>query len=330
MSKLFPGRSLASLTHADGEAFRDALRKRGLRPTTIHKRLAHAKAMLEDAVRLSLIPTNPFRHVKQRQGDPSERRKYVPVADAQQVIDHCPNVWWKLMAALARFGGLRTPSESFSLTWGDVDWERNRLCVTSPKTEDAGKPHRIIPLLALLKPHLDAAFDAAAEGDVFIFPEKYRKRAKGKRGWGGANLRTTMGKIIRKAKVTPWPRVFHSLRASCESGLAQSFPLAVVAKWLGNTPSVALRHYVDPTDAAFEQATHWTPRDAENDARATQNPTRSAADGRRHEATPITESLEIVTSRRSLSRTDVQCPEVQRECMGIEPTGSLIQTPQRF
>jgi hypothetical protein len=28
---------------------------------------------------------------------------------------------------------------------------------------------------------------------------------------------------------------------------------------LGNTPSVALRHYVDPTEAAFDLAADWTP-----------------------------------------------------------------------
>src|SRR3954469_19277869 len=64
---------------------------------------------------------------------------------------------------------------------------------------------------------------------------------------------------IRRAGVEPWPRVWHSMRASCESDLAQSFPLAVVTKWLGNTPSVALRHYVDPTEAAYTQAASWVP-----------------------------------------------------------------------
>ncbi len=259
LTTMFAPRPLATLTHADGEAFRDRLKGRGLRPTTVHKRLTHAKGMLEDAVRLGHLTANPFRHVRQRPGDPSERRAYVPVSDTVVVIDHCPNVWWRLLVALARFGGLRTPSEPFSLTWGDVDWERNRLSVASPKTEHAGKAHRVIPLFPLLRPHLEAAFDAAEEGTTYIFPEEYRRRGMGKRGWNGANLRTTFGKVIRRAKVEPWPRLWHSLRASCESDLAQSFPLAVVAKWLGNTPSMALRHYVDPTDAAFVAAANWTP-----------------------------------------------------------------------
>ena len=128
-----------------------------------------------------------------------------------------------------------------------------------------------------------------------------------------------MTKIVRKAKVDPWPRVFHSLRASCESDLAQSFPLAVVAKWLGNTPSVALRHYVDPTDAAFEQATGWQPRDAKNDAGATQKTTQARAATRQQEVPGVTEPLGIAGSRRLLATLEQSCPDVQRECMGIEP-----------
>jgi hypothetical protein len=74
----------------------------------------------------------------------------------------------------------------------------------------------------------------------------------------------TIGEALQKklAKVglESWPRLRHNLRASCESDLAQAFPLAVVTKWLGNTPSIALRHYVDPTDAAYQAALQWRPK----------------------------------------------------------------------
>src|SRR5262249_23961966 len=155
---------------------------------------------------------------------------YVPVPDAERVIEHCPNVWWRLPVALARFGGLRIPSEALSLTWGDVDWERNRMSIPGPKTENAGKPHSVIPLFPLLRPPLEAAFEQEAEGSVHVFPENMRQRPSGPMGWGGANLRTTFGKIVRRAGVEPWPRLWQSLRASCESDLAQSFPLATVTK----------------------------------------------------------------------------------------------------
>lgn len=259
LSSLFGAKPLVTLTHADGEAYRAAIKTRGLRLTTINKRLIHARQMLEDAVRFGHLAANPWKHVRQRQGDPSERRAYVAIADSQRVIEHCPNVWWKLLVALARFAGLRTPSESFSLTWNDVDWERGRISVPSPKTEASGKTHRVIPLFPLLRPYLEAAFEQAEEGATFVMPEEYRKRAHGPGGWANANLRTTLEKVIRRAGVEPWPRLWHSLRASCESDLAQTFPLSTVTKWLGNMPSVALRHYIDPTDTAFERAATWVP-----------------------------------------------------------------------
>src|SRR6516165_5542826 len=55
----FGPRPLAGLGHADGEAFRTAMQGRELRATTIHKRLGHARQMLEDAVRLGHVAANP-------------------------------------------------------------------------------------------------------------------------------------------------------------------------------------------------------------------------------------------------------------------------------
>lgn len=63
----------------------------------------------------------------------------------------------------------------------------------------------MIPLFPLLRPHLEAAFEHAKEGDTFMRPLEYRKRAHGPNGWVNANLRTTLGKVIRRADVDPWP-----------------------------------------------------------------------------------------------------------------------------
>src|SRR5262245_27984723 len=93
----FGDKPLLSLTHADGEAYRSAMQARGLRAATVHRRLGHGRQMWEDAVRLGHLSANPWRHVRVRAGDPSERRAYVSVADVGRVIDHCPNVWWRLL-----------------------------------------------------------------------------------------------------------------------------------------------------------------------------------------------------------------------------------------
>jgi integrase len=171
------------------------------------------------------------------------------------VLDACPDHNWKCIVVLARYGGLRCPSEVLSLRWQDIDWAGNRIIVTSPKTEHhAGKASRTIPLFPELRPYLEKAFELAQVGAVYVVDEKYRKAANGPAGWMNANLRTRFGKIIECAGLTSWPRLFHNLRAGRETELVEKYPVQVVTDWLGNTPKVAMRHYLMTTDAHFEDA----------------------------------------------------------------------------
>jgi len=251
---LFGDMGIEAIAPEHGQRLIDHLRARGIGSATLHKRLQRTRQALGDAVKSGLLDKNPLQHVRVSAGNPSERRAYIPTADALRCIEAAPNVHWRLLIALARFAGLRTPSEPFSLKWEHVDWERNRLTVESPKGRAGGKPYRTIPIFSALRPYLAEAWELAPEGAVHVFPESWRQRAQGPNGWINANMRTTFRKIVLRAGLTPWPRLWHNLRASCESDLAARFPLALVTKWFGNTPSVALRHYVDPTDSAYEQA----------------------------------------------------------------------------
>lgn len=70
------------------------------------------------------------------------------------------------------------------------------------------------------------------------------------------------------------------MRARCETDLARQFPLAVAAKWLGNTQAVAMRHYVDVTDADFERASAGVDPSTE---KAAKNPAQSAHETRGNE-----------------------------------------------
>jgi hypothetical protein len=68
------------------------------------------------------------------------------------------------------------------------------------------------------------------------------------------NLRTGLLRILRRAGVKAWPRLYQNLRASRETELAESFPIHVVAEWLGNSPKTALAHYTQVTEEHFQQA----------------------------------------------------------------------------
>ena len=66
----------------------------------------------------------------------------------------------------ARYG-LRCPSEHLSLKWGDVDWEQNRITISSPKTtHHASGESRVIPLFPELRPHLRGDTDLDHDVDT--------------------------------------------------------------------------------------------------------------------------------------------------------------------
>jgi integrase len=165
------------------------------------------------------------------------------------VLNACPNAQWRLLFALSRYGGLRCPSEHLALTWADIDWERNRMTVRSPKKEHhEGKESRVVPIFPELLPHLEAAYDEAEEGVTHVITIGNIRRDR------YANPRSTMQKIVKRAGLKVWPKLFHNLRASRETELAAEFPMHVVCEWIGNSPKVAHEHYLRVTDADYEKA----------------------------------------------------------------------------
>jgi hypothetical protein len=141
---------------------------------------------------------------------------------------------------------MRCPSEHLALRWGDVDWEHNRMTVRSPKTEHyEGKGSRLVPIFPELLPYLRDAFELAEPGTEFVIA-----RCRD----GNVNLRTQFERIIRRAGLQPWPKLFHNLRATRETELAESFPLHVVCAWIGNSQATAAKHYLQVTDEHFDRA----------------------------------------------------------------------------
>ncbi len=162
------------------------------------------------------------------------------------MLDACPDHEWRLIFALSRFGGLRCPSEHLRLRWADVDWDRGRITVHSSKTEHhEGKASRVIPIFPELRPHLEAAWEQAEPGTEYVIT-RYRD--------AGQNLRTAFERIIWKAGLAPWPKLFQNLRATRETELAESFPIHVVCEWIGNSAAIAAKHYLQVTDDHYQQA----------------------------------------------------------------------------
>lgn len=134
------------------------------------------------------------------------------------------------------------------------------MTVRSPKTEPyEGKASRLVPIFPELLPHLREAFEAAEPGTAYVIT-----RCRD----GAVNLRTQLERIIRRAGLKPWPKLFQNLRATRETELAETFPLHVVCAWIGNSSATAAKHYLQVTDEHFERATAGEL----NGEKATQNP----------------------------------------------------------
>ncbi len=62
------------------------------------------------------------------------------------------NPVWQVILGLSRYGGLRTPSETLSLRWEDIDWELNRMSIPEPKVEHhEGRGIRSCPIFPELR-----------------------------------------------------------------------------------------------------------------------------------------------------------------------------------
>jgi len=263
-------RDLRTIDEPAAEDFKLFLQKTKLSSTTIAKRLQFARQFFRMALKRKLITSNPFADVAGKAVPRTDRQRFITREETQRILDACHNTDWRTIVALARFGGLRTPSETLSLKWVDVDWERQRIRVPSPKTEHhAGKASREIPMFPELATALTEAFDAAPVGAVYVVGnDAYRKAADTPIGWRNCNLRTQFGRILKKAGLESWPRLFHAMRASRETELAAEYPVHVVTAWLGNTPRIAMKHYLMTTETDFQKAAGSA---AQNPAHSTDN-----------------------------------------------------------
>jgi integrase len=268
-------RDLSSITAGDCDDWVLWLKER-YAGATVGKTVKWGKQFFRAAVRKKLIPENPFEDVKPPGMANESRKFFVDRQTAYKVLDACPDAEWRLLFALSRFGGLRCPSEHLALEWADVDWERGRFRVRSPKTEHhEGKGERWVPIFPELRPYLEEAFELAPEGAVYVIG-RWRDTNK--------NLRTQLRRILRRAGVAPWPRLFHNLRASRETELAAEYPLHVVCAWVGNTERIAAKHYLQVTEDYFQRAAAGAAKSgAVGPEKALQNPVQQTAASSRKE-----------------------------------------------
>lgn len=231
-----PLRRLDAISLADADGFRKWLladgRVRGgsLEPSTVTNRCRRARSVFSFAIKSGWASANPFRELGQGSEANPERNEYITRELYDQILAGCNDPEVRLMLAIPRYMGLRSPSETRRLKWVDVDQDGGVLRVYAKKT----KTYREVPIFEEIAPLFQAAKAANPDSEL-MFPQNQIS---------GSAITDKLAALCRKADEVLWEKPFVNLRASCERDwLASGKSIDTVAAWIGHTPEVMLRHY---------------------------------------------------------------------------------------
>lgn len=290
------------VTVADADRVRAELLK-GRARATANKWTRYAREFFNAALHRGHITRNPFGHIKGLAVVGSrERRVFIPAEEVRQVLAVIPCPQFRLIVALARWGGLRTPSETLALRWSDIDLPNGRMIVRASKTEhhDHGGV-RIVPIFPELRPYLEELWDMTPEGAPDRVITRYTDASQ--------NLRTQLARWCLAAGVPPWPKPFQNMRVSRATELADQFPSHVCAAWLGHTEKIADMFYRQVTDEHFRKATQNPTQ------KATQNPTRHTE---AHGGTPRHKTTQVPAVQHDMHSTALSCTCAHTCTVGVK------------
>ena len=235
-------RDIRTITEGDAKAYRAWLIKNGKAEATVRRRCGHAKNMMGYALRCKLIEGNPFGNKAVPTASPKGKTKtFVDDALSRRILEKLPDARWRAIWALARWGGVRVPSEIVALRWDGVDFDAKRLIVHSPKTERYdGQESRTIPLFPELERALVDWYHVSYDQDELVFPGA---------STNGTAYRKTLIRAIKRAGGKQWLKLWTSVRATRRTELKRPManglrlPDEAVNAWMGHGSEVGTSHY---------------------------------------------------------------------------------------
>lgn len=255
--RFFPPDGIAStLTKRDAQSYRNWLAQfvaeEKLAESTAGDHFGDAKTLFKWAFENDVLSFNPFQTIKGFSKTNSARQFYVDHDMTRKLLNVSPSKEWSALILLARRVGLRVPSESNLLRWDDVDFKSGLLTVHSPKTErHKGKDKRVVPLFPDVAEALRQLKDEQrrnGEKSPFVLPVL--------RGID-KNLRTHLERLVFRAGLEKWPKLFQNLRASAATDIYRRYGEKTEAEWVGHNPDVAMKHYLQVLPADIANAQEW-------------------------------------------------------------------------
>lgn len=238
----FSGQKLTEITVADAKKYARELANR-YSSEHASKLAERAKQLFQAALDAKIIAENPFSDVNITGKPDKSRDFYLDLPSSEAVLKACAHSHIAAMFCLSRWCGLRVPHEVAALKWEHIDWQNKRFTV--PPHTKTGR--RIVPLFGPTLEHLSKLRQDVPADSEHVFHRARRS--------GGTAYREWLLQAIKKAGLHGWPKLWHTLRASCRTDLEKRFAPHVCNEWLGHSSRVAAAHYLMITPEDWSEAT---------------------------------------------------------------------------
>lgn len=249
--------SIASLSAAELEAWRDAEKASGKAPKTVNFAVATIRAALESAKRKGLVLSNQADAVEKDEGRGDTREPFT-AAELVALMQN-DNLEWRGMIVLGAHTGIRITDAS-NLTWASADLDKGILSFSPTKTQRTNPR----PLNIAMHSELVATLRTLGQGvgNAPIFPSLYGQKP-GSSGGLSNQFATIMAKagviVTLGAKKTGKGRQtrskgFHSFRHTMISRMADAGISADVRKAIAGHSSDAIHQKYTHLDIKTQQA----------------------------------------------------------------------------
>ena len=222
-------------------------RDKPLSESTARKTVSITRQFWDKAKDQSIVEECPFKKLPGTIKANRKRMFFVTREMSERVLLACPDAEWRAMFTLARYGGLRIPSEIRELKCRDIDLKQKAMTIHSPKTEHHENGGiRVVPIFPELMPYLLPVLEGKEPEDHLL--PKLRHLT---------NPWPQLRRIVESAGLKPWPKLWQNLRSTRETELmdCKIYSPQTVCQWIGNSPMVAMKHYLQVREEEFKHAT---------------------------------------------------------------------------
>ena len=227
LGRFFGERLPSSLTFEDAERFKFWCSSGGLSEATVSRGMRICRSIFKFGLESGLLLHNPFSKLKGGKEENSELMYYVDRGKFSRLLLFCCDDRERLILALARYGGLRIPSEIRNLRFCDISDTLIRV------SKDTKTGAREVPLFSEIKEifcRLEGVVDPAGLVLGNISKDSCRRLLK---------------RVILAAGFEPWPKLFVNLRSSCITDFVMmGYSEKALDSMFGNSTRVRELHYV--------------------------------------------------------------------------------------